>query len=63
MSNKCLSKCHDKLAAKHIVLFCLASNKNSITMPGIKRASFNDDRLMDKVADSSGGGNQVLVNA
>ena len=29
---KCLSKCHDKVAAKHIVLFCLASNKNSITM-------------------------------
>ena len=28
-----------------------------------KRASFNDDRLMDKVSDSSGGGNQVLVNA
>jgi hypothetical protein len=32
MLKKCLSKCHDKLAAKHIVLFCLASNKNSITM-------------------------------
>lgn len=27
MFKKCLSKCHDK-----IVLFCLASNKNSITM-------------------------------
>ena len=25
MLNKCLSKCHDKLAAKHIVLFCLDS--------------------------------------
>ena len=25
MFKKCLSKCHDKLAAKHIVLFCLAS--------------------------------------
>ena len=24
MFKKCLSKCHDKLAAKHIVLFCLA---------------------------------------
>jgi hypothetical protein len=32
MFKKCLNKCHDKLAAKHIVLFCLASNKNSITM-------------------------------
>jgi hypothetical protein len=32
MFKKCLSKCHDKLAANHIVLFCLASNKNSITM-------------------------------
>ena len=29
---------------------------------GNKRASFNDDRLMDKVSDSSVGGNQVLVN-
>jgi hypothetical protein len=25
MLKKCLSKCHDKLAAKHLVLFCLAS--------------------------------------
>jgi hypothetical protein len=32
MFKKSLNKCHDKLAAKHIVLFCLASNKNSITM-------------------------------
>ena len=34
-----------------------------IASTGNKRASFNDVRLMDKVSDSSGGGNQVLVNA
>ena len=40
-----------------------ATIDDCIASTGIKRASFNDDRLMDKVADSSGGGNQVLVNA